>query len=102
MSTKASEAVESYPTPKEVPTQIFVRFADTPDENGVVKAFIGCDGEDRASPKIRSIMSLMVASLAGVFDALNNAAPGCYSDAVKESLRLAEILSNPEDADRKY
>jgi len=89
--------MKSYPTPKGVPTQIFVRFAE--DEHGLVKASIGCDGEDRASPQLRSIMSLMVASLAGVFDALNNSAPGCYSDAVKESLRLAEILSNPEDAE---
>ena len=92
--------MKSTPTPPVIPTPIFVRFADTPDENGLVKGFIGCDGEDRASPQVRSIMSLMVATLAGVFDALNNSAPGCYSEAVKQALTLADILANPEEDEK--
>jgi len=90
------------PTPSNVPTQIWVRFPDAPDADGLIAATIGCDGEERASPEVRTMMSLLVFAIGETVRMLPDGTPdGRLSAAAAESAwRIGQaIIDGAQDGE---
>ena len=79
------------PTPPDVPTRIYVQFPDAPDAQGRIVAYIGCDGEERASKEVRCMMSAIVTAIALAVQLLPDG-----TEAADNAMRIAQALFDPE------
>jgi len=85
------------PTPPDVPTRVYVQFPDAPDAQGRIVAHVGCDGEDRASPEVRAMMSAVAYGIALAVRLLPDGADGRINGAAADNAaRIAKALFDPE------